>query len=152
MSNDGYVAHARSIEKATGVPGELTQTELVAGRLAALAEANLVGSNDAVASAGESADGTLPGGAAEVASVEEDGRFAIGFTFGVDIHESHLERLSLAGEGVHMDREGVGEVGAVEVLGEWAFGDCSGSLRDGQAGEEAKGEQGESHGDVWLSG
>ena len=68
--------------------------------------------------------------------MEEDGRLAIGLALGLDIHKGHLKLLTLTREGEDLDREGVREVGTVEVRGERALGDDAGGLRNGGAGSQ----------------
>ncbi|CRK25036.1 hypothetical protein BN1708_014109 [Verticillium longisporum] len=144
VADDGDVADAGGVEQAARVEDELLGAELVAGGLAALAEANLVGRDDAVSLAGEGADRGLPGRAAKVLAVEEDGRLAVGPALGLDVHEGHLDLLGLADKREDLDGEGVFPVEAVEVLRERALGDGAFGLRVAQAGgHEARREGGE---------
>lgn len=152
VANQRNVADAQRVEQAARVVGQLVEAELVVVGLGALAPADLVGRNDAVSRAGEGHDGVVPGRAAEVLAVQHDGGLAVGRAGGLDVHKGHLQLLLLALKGEDVDRVGVGEVGAVEVLGEGALGDCAVGgqlqLRGGEAGgrDEARGESRELHG------
>lgn len=156
VADQGDVADAQRVEQAARVEGQLVEAELVVVGLGALAEADLVGRNDAVSRAGEGDDGAVPRRAAEVLAVQHDGRLAVGRAGGLDVHEGHLQLLLLALKLEDVDRPGVREVGAVEVRGEGPLGDGAVGgelqLRGGEAGgrDEARGERRELHGDVRM--
>lgn len=136
VANDGDIANTRGIEQATSVPGELVETELVRIWLGALAEANLIGSNNAITLGGQNADGVLPGRAAEVLAVEENNSLAIGLAGWLDVHKGHLEILLLAGELEDLDGPRVGEVGAIEFVRERAIVNGTGGLSSRRAGKQ----------------
>lgn len=127
MANDGDVSNTSGIEQTTRVPGKLVKAELVRIGLGTLAETNLIGSNDAVASGGQHADGILPSRATEVLAMEHHSRLAVSLASRLDVHEGHLEVLTLALELEQLDRPRVGEVGTIELLRERAIinGACS---------------------------
>lgn len=145
VTDDGDVANIEGVEHAARVVDELVRAELVVEGLGALAEANLVRRNHAVALVGQGADRRVPRRAAKVLAVEEHGRLAIGAARGLNIHKGHLELLKLAREAEHLDRERVRKVGAVEVLGERPIvdGSVGGDLQAGRdAGKRREGRDG----------
>lgn len=111
--------------------------ELIRWGFGGLAEADLVGDEDAVAGGGETRCGVLPGGAAEVFTVEEDDGFrGGGVCGGGNVHVGHGEVEALGGEGVVVEGPWVGVVpdaGGDDGLGE------GGGCHEGEEGEETHG-------------
>lgn len=142
MANHGHLVDVEGVEEAARVPGELSESELIVIRLTALAEANLIRGDNAVTFVRQCADGRLPSGAAEVLSVQQDGRLAVGLALGLDVHEGHLEFLALAREREHLHRERVRKVGTVEILGEGTLGNDARGLRDRRASGQQAGRDG----------
>lgn len=111
MTNERNLVNVERLEETKGIVGELLQAELVAIWLSGFAETDLVREDDAVASGSEDDGGGVPGRAAEILAMEQDGGLAIANHGGSHVHVCHLEGLAvLAGELVDLDGPWVGEV------------------------------------------
>src|SRR6266478_3971104 len=92
------------------IRGELVEAVLVAVRFGRLAESDLVGRHDPVAGLAEDANGSFPRSRAEVLSVQQHDRPAIG-PLRTDIEVAHVQRLAL-----RFEIEALHRIGVVESL------------------------------------
>lgn len=107
VADDGRVVNAQLFQQAVCVQSELLKGELVPDWLGGFAPSDLVRCDDAIADVGELVYCLVPGGAAEVLAVEEDGHFFGGGDGAVagwaNIHEGHFDVHLLGGESVDID-------------------------------------------------
>ena len=108
MADHAGPGDAEPFQQGVGVGCQLLEAVLVMGRLARLAEADLVDGDHPVAGVGEHVDGALPGPGAEILAVHEQDGAAVGF-LRRDVEVGHAQRLALGGEVQIMHRIGVVE-------------------------------------------
>lgn len=134
VTNQSNLLDSQSREESLRVFGKLVGAELVARRLAALAEANLIRGDDAVAHASQDINRLTPGRTTKVLAVKNDSGFAVGCARGWDVHKGHFQILELVVEAEEFDGMRVGKVGAVEFLVKGAVINSAVGLRRNEAG------------------
>jgi hypothetical protein len=95
-------------EQGVGVGGQLLETILIPRGLAGFAEPNLIRRDDAIAGAGEGADGLFPGRGAKILAMQRHHHAPVRRR-GLHVHEAHCQRLALRDERVVVNRPGVVE-------------------------------------------
>ena len=80
------------------VPGELLEGVLVMRGFGRFAEPDLIRSDDAVTARGQSRDGVLPSGGAEILAVQQHGGFTIRGRRRLHVEVGHIEGFALRRE------------------------------------------------------
>src|SRR5215211_1957698 len=120
MANDGGAGDAERGQQCVTIGCQLLNAELITERLRRFAETDLVRRNDTEADLAEDRNGFFPGGGAEISSVQQHCRPAIG-GFRFHVHVGHGDIAALRSELVAVHVMGIVETLKFSTVGRMIF-------------------------------
>ena len=115
MAEDDGALDSERGQQSVRIRRKLLETVLIALRLGRFAEADLIGSDNAVAVLRKRLDGGFPRRGAEILAVQKHHSVAVRL-IRLHVHIGHVHRLALRGERVFTDRIGIVEARQLGVF------------------------------------